>query len=89
MGTASKALKIDADSHCFPTAAGQRTGAGGAVRQAGPIGHGQIEDRVTLLPETGFDMQVLIPDGIFANPFGSPIARQSVVRRRRFRRRVP
>ena len=24
----------------------------------------------------GFDMQVLIPDGIFANPFGSPVARK-------------
>jgi len=28
------------------------------------------------LIETGFDMQVLIPDGIFANPFGSPVGRQ-------------
>jgi predicted TIM-barrel fold metal-dependent hydrolase len=117
MGTATKTLRIDADSHFFPrsdygdltqalpgfsaealdmlirdttvftdpgarrsgvraTAAGQRTGAGGPARPSGPIGHGQIEDRVTLLPETGFDMQVLISDGIFANPFGSPIARR-------------
>jgi hypothetical protein len=30
------------------------------------------QDRAGLLPETGFDMQVLIPDGIFANSFGSP-----------------
>ena len=42
---------------------------------SGPIGHGVAEHRVKLLPETGFDMQVLIPDGIFANPFGSPIER--------------
>ena len=41
----------------------------------GPIGHGVAASRVKLLPETGFDMQVLIPDGIFANPFGSPIER--------------
>jgi predicted TIM-barrel fold metal-dependent hydrolase len=27
------------------------------------------------MAETGFDMQVLIPDGIYANPFGSPIGR--------------
>ena len=117
MGTTTKPLQTDADSHFFPrsdygdltqalpgfsaealdmlirdttvftdsgarrsgfraTPAGQRIGAGGPVRQTGPIGHGQIEDRVTLLPETGFDMQVFISDGIFANPFGSLIARQ-------------
>ena len=65
------------------TAAGQRTGGGdstisqgvSASRRSGPIGHGEAQDRVTLLPETGFDMQVLIPDGIFANPFGSPLGR--------------
>ena len=65
------------------TAAGQRTAGGdssisqgvSAPRRAGPIGHGEAQDRVTLLPETGFDMQVLIPDGIFANPFGSPLGR--------------
>ena len=39
---------------------------------SGPIGHGIAEHRVKLLPETGFDMQVLIPDGVFANPFGVP-----------------
>jgi predicted TIM-barrel fold metal-dependent hydrolase len=44
-------------------------------QQRGPIGHGQAEQRVKLLPQTGFDMQVLIPDGIYANPFGSPIER--------------
>ena len=62
---------------------GQRTGGGdstisqgvSASRRSGPIGHGEAQDRVTLLPESGFDMQVLIPDGIFANPFGSPLGR--------------
>ena len=37
--------------------------------QTGPQGHGIAEDRIKLLPQTGFDMQVLIPDGIFGNPF--------------------
>ncbi|MCH8199796.1 MAG: amidohydrolase [Chloroflexi bacterium] len=44
-------------------------------QQRGPIGHGIASQRVKLLPDTGFDMQVLIADGIFANPFGSPIER--------------
>lgn len=62
------------------SAAGKRTAAvnpTAATTQAGggPIGHGVAEHRVKLLPETGFDMQVLIPDGAFANAFGSPIAR--------------
>ena len=57
------------------TAAGQRTGGGGngapaaaaaPARPAGAVGHGIASDRAGLLPETGFDMQVLIPDGIFA-----------------------
>jgi aminocarboxymuconate-semialdehyde decarboxylase len=47
------------------------------ISKTGPQGHGIVEDRVKLLPQTGFDMQVLIPDGIFGNPFGSPIARQT------------
>src|SRR2546422_4224525 len=60
------------------SAAGQRVagsgnGAPAAPRPAGgAIGHGSPQDRAGLLPETGFDMQVLIPDGIFANSFGSP-----------------
>jgi aminocarboxymuconate-semialdehyde decarboxylase len=36
-----------------------------------------VADRAKLLPETGFDMQVLIPDGLYANPFGSPVAREA------------
>jgi aminocarboxymuconate-semialdehyde decarboxylase len=43
-----------------------------APAPAGPVGHGVARDRATLIPQTGFDMQVLIPDGIFANSFGSP-----------------
>ena len=61
------------------SAAGQRvTGSGNGAPAAAPrpaggaIGHGIPQDRAGLLPETGFDMQVLIPDGIFANSFGSP-----------------
>ena len=60
------------------TAAGQRLGGGqgsgeaAATPRAGAIGHSRVADRAKLLPETGFDMQVLIPDGIFANPFGAP-----------------
>jgi aminocarboxymuconate-semialdehyde decarboxylase len=65
------------------SAAGQRTGGGFpeisqgtmASKRSGPIGHGEASDRIKLLPETGFDMQVLIPDGIFANTFGSPLDR--------------
>ena len=62
------------------TQAGQNVGAiaqAGTPSQAfaGPIGHGIAEQRVELLPETGFDMQVLIPDGIYANAFGSPVGR--------------
>ena len=47
------------------TAAGQRVGASNPTggRSGGPVGHGVVADRVKLLPETGFDMQVLIPDG--------------------------
>ena len=63
------------------SAAGQRTGAinpTAAVtgQRGGPIGHGVADQRVKLLPETGFEMQVLIPDGIYANPFGSPNERE-------------
>ncbi|NQV55230.1 MAG: amidohydrolase [Rhodospirillales bacterium] len=62
------------------TAAGKKVGAiaqAGTQSQAsaGPIGHGIAEQRVELLPETGFDMQVLIPDGIYANAFGAPVGR--------------
>jgi aminocarboxymuconate-semialdehyde decarboxylase len=63
------------------TQAGQRTGSVTSLdlsqgsRQGRPIGHGDPDQRVKLLPQTGFEMQVLIPDGPFANPFGSPIAR--------------
>jgi predicted TIM-barrel fold metal-dependent hydrolase len=63
------------------TAAGKRLGGGagaiGTRAPGGPVGHGVVADRAKLLPETGFDMQVLIPDGIYANPFGSPIAREA------------
>ena len=51
-----------------PTAATTQQGRG-------PVGHGVAQHRVGLLPETGFDMQVLIPDGVFANAFGSPASR--------------
>ena len=116
---ATKAKRIDGDSHFFPpvdftgvadelgvseqaldmllrdstmfsdrearrggfkaSAAGKASGAvnptAATTQQRGPIGHGIAEHRVKLLPDTGFDMQVLIADGIFANPFGSPIER--------------
>lgn len=63
------------------SAAGQRTGAVNPTAQTtgqsrGPIGHGVADQRVKLLPETGFEMQVLIPDGIYGNPFGSPNERE-------------
>lgn len=60
------------------SAAGQRLGAQtpSAAPRTGPVGHGLVADRAKLLPDTGFDTQVLIPDGIYANPFGSPVARQ-------------
>lgn len=62
------------------SAAGRQTGAVNPTAAAsapgsGPIGHGVADQRVRLLPETGFEMQVLIPDGIYGNPFGSPIER--------------
>ena len=58
------------------TAAGQATGAGGGGGgRVGAVGHGDPLTRAELMVETGFDMQVLIPDGIYANPFGSPIGR--------------
>ena len=64
------------------SAAGRKTGAVNPTAAAsspggGPIGHGVADQRVRLLPETGFEMQVLIPDGIYANPFGSPIERDA------------
>ncbi len=52
--------------------AGAAVGGGAPRRASGPVGHGAALDRAKLLPETGFDTQVLIPDGIFANPFGAP-----------------
>jgi predicted TIM-barrel fold metal-dependent hydrolase len=63
------------------SAAGQRLGGGHASNvpaapRAQAVGHGDVEERAALLPETGFEMQVLIPDGIFANPFGSPVGRE-------------
>ncbi|MCZ6888458.1 MAG: amidohydrolase family protein [Gammaproteobacteria bacterium] len=63
------------------TAAGQAVGAENPTaattqQELGPVGHGVAEQRVQLLPDTGFDMQVLIADGIFANAFGSPIGRE-------------
>jgi predicted TIM-barrel fold metal-dependent hydrolase len=57
------------------TVAGQRLAGGGPAARTGPVGHGDPETRAGLMADTGFDMQVLIPDGIFANPFGSPIGR--------------
>jgi predicted TIM-barrel fold metal-dependent hydrolase len=59
----------------------------GSVQQSGPqaaartpgsfreAGLSDVEVRAKLLPQTGFDMQVLIPHGIFGNPFGSPLSR--------------
>ena len=44
---------------------------------SGPIGHGVAAQRVGLLPQTGFDMQVLIPDGVYLSAFGSPIGGES------------
>jgi predicted TIM-barrel fold metal-dependent hydrolase len=44
----------------------------GSFREAGLS---DVEVRAKLLPQTGFDMQVLIPHGIFGNPFGSPLSR--------------
>ena len=62
------------------TSAGRKAGAVNPTaatpsQGSGPVGHGIAEQRVRLLPDTGFDAQVLIPDGIYANPFGSPIDR--------------
>lgn len=59
------------------SAAGKKLTGGAPAVATGPVGHGLVADRAKLLPETGFDMQVLIPDGIYANPFGSPIARDA------------
>ncbi len=63
------------------SAAGQALNAGQAGNvpapaRSGAVGHGDVEERAGLIGVTGFDMQVLIPDGIFANPFGSPVARR-------------
>ena len=66
------------------TAAGQQVGAlvGGISARggnSGPVGHAAFEERAKLLPETGFDMQVLIPDGVFLErPFKSPRRRGRV-----------
>ncbi|MGH9919115.1 MAG: amidohydrolase family protein, partial [Nitrososphaerales archaeon] len=61
------------------SAAGQALGAGqggnAPAARAGAVGHGDVEERAGLIGVTGFYMQVLIPDGIFANPFGSPVGR--------------
>jgi aminocarboxymuconate-semialdehyde decarboxylase len=54
------------------SAAGKQVSAGPAPK-SGPVGLSVAADRVGLLPQTGFDMQVLIPHGIYANPFGSPV----------------
>src|SRR5215475_13914015 len=63
-GAPAAAHGAPAAAHGAPAAAPRPVG--------GAIGHGIPQDRAGLLPETGFDMQVLIPDGIFANSFGSP-----------------
>ncbi|MEE8519079.1 MAG: amidohydrolase family protein [Dehalococcoidia bacterium] len=60
--------------------AGKKVGAlnptaAASGQASGPIGHGIAEHRVKLLPETGFDMQVLIPDGTYLSAFGSPASR--------------
>jgi len=62
------------------TAAGKRVGAmqppgTSPGAPGGAIGHGDPKTRVELLPETGFDMQILIPEGIYLNAFGSPVGR--------------
>jgi predicted TIM-barrel fold metal-dependent hydrolase len=119
--SASKAKKIDGDSHFFPpvdftdvaealnkpeaavemllrdslmftdkearrggfkaSAAGKSIGAINPTavttgQASGPVGHGAADQRVKLLPETGFDMQVLIPDGAYLTAFGSPASRE-------------
>lgn len=63
------------------SAQGARVGAtdssderGGGGQAAGMT---DVEDRANLMTETGFDMQVLIPDGVFANLFWSPIGRRT------------
>ena len=57
------------------TESGQRL-LGGGSGQRGPVGHGDPSARLDVLAEAGFDMQVLIPDGIFRHPFHSPISRE-------------
>ncbi len=63
------------------TEAGKRVGATQPPGTAAPgtgsgvIGHGDPAKRVELLPETGFDMQILIPEGIYLGAFGSPAGR--------------
>ncbi|HSX83176.1 MAG TPA: hypothetical protein VLQ80_32035, partial [Candidatus Saccharimonadia bacterium] len=55
--------RVTGSGHGAPVAAHSAPAA--ALRPAGgAIGHGSSHDRAGLLPETGFDMQVLIPDGI-------------------------
>ncbi|MGH7847322.1 MAG: amidohydrolase family protein, partial [Candidatus Binatia bacterium] len=60
------------------TEAREPSGQQGAARGTGSFresGLSDVEVRAQLLPQTGFDMQVLIPHGIFGNPFGSPVGR--------------
>src|SRR5207245_8635780 len=66
------------------SAAGQRVAGGGNGAPAaaprpvgGAIGHGSPQDRAGLLPETGLDMQGLIPDGLLGTSFGSLTPPQS------------
>ncbi|MEK7214610.1 MAG: amidohydrolase family protein, partial [Chloroflexota bacterium] len=63
------------------TAQGARVGASDTSDQRGgggqAVGMGDVEERANLMAETGFDQQVLIPDGVFANMFWSPIGRKT------------
>jgi aminocarboxymuconate-semialdehyde decarboxylase len=81
---AAAAIARDAATFAHPAAhrGGFRTSTGrdvDAPERGGDVsgieGHGDPAARVRLLPATGFEVQVLIPDRIFANPFGSPLAR--------------
>ena len=65
--------KAEAKQEEKPAPSGRQRPAGqGSLREPGLS---DPEERARILPRTGFDMQVLIPHGIFGNPFGSPLSR--------------
>src|SRR5262249_8425011 len=64
-------LVRDARRAAEPERVAAETSGGAAPSQRGTGPHRDAEARAAAMAQTGFDMQVLIPDSLFANLYGA------------------